>query len=319
VIRVLHIDDEAPIRLLSRVNLEAEGMEVIEAANGDTGMRLAKREQPNVILLNVNLPGLDGFEVAENLLRDQETSAIPIVFLTARSAFRDRCRALEIGAVDYITKPFNPLELAPRLRGLLRLLERGEGDELRRETISDLPPLAVLARALRAQVAQRPGIAAEAPPPITRRADAVAEMQRVAERLEWRRPLLSTYVACELLGHVWMTRLPAPRIDLEQERAVDQAAEELRADASEAEFGGIDDGTRNFLRELAADERRKIREKLAALILAIADYVFDHLTEEAKGRSLVRLVTVLYVLLALYNAVTRAIDGIESDDEHTDT
>jgi DNA-binding response OmpR family regulator len=142
VIRVLHIDDEAPIRLLARVNLEWEGgWKVIEAADGRTGIPLAKRERPDLILLNVNLPGLSGWEVAEELLEDQETREIPIVFLTARSALRDRARGFDLGAVDYITKPFNPVELLERLRGLLERLERGERDELRREKISELHTL----------------------------------------------------------------------------------------------------------------------------------------------------------------------------------
>ena len=140
--RVLHIDDEAPIRLLARVNLEWQAeMEVIGAADGRTGVRLAKRELPDLILLNVNLPGLDGWQVAEELHKDQETREIPIVFLTARSELKDLARGLELGAVDYITKPFNPLELAPRIRVLLERLERGERDELRREKISELRAL----------------------------------------------------------------------------------------------------------------------------------------------------------------------------------
>jgi DNA-binding response OmpR family regulator len=139
VIRVLHVDDEAPIRLLSRVNLEMEGgMEVIEAANGRTGVQLAKREQPDLILLGVMMPVLDGWQAAEELRKDQETREIPIVFLTARSALKDRARGFDLGAVDYITKPFNPVELASRVRELLERLERGERDELRREKVSEL-------------------------------------------------------------------------------------------------------------------------------------------------------------------------------------
>jgi DNA-binding response OmpR family regulator len=142
VCRVLHIDDEAPIRLLARVNLEWQSeMELIEAADGLTGVRLAKSELPDVILLNVNLPGLDGWQVAEELRRDEATREIPIVFLTARSDHKDIGRGLELGAVDYITKPFNPLELAPRLRGLLERLDRGEREQLRREKISELHAL----------------------------------------------------------------------------------------------------------------------------------------------------------------------------------
>jgi DNA-binding response OmpR family regulator len=141
VIRVLHIDDEAPIRLLARVNLEAEGMEVIEAEDGRTGVQLAKREQPDLILLGVMMPVLDGWQAAEELRTDQETREIPVVFLTARSRLMDRARGLDLGAVDYILKPFNPVELAPRVRGLLERLARGERDELRREKISELHAL----------------------------------------------------------------------------------------------------------------------------------------------------------------------------------
>jgi DNA-binding response OmpR family regulator len=143
VIRVLHVDDEAPIRLLSRVNLEAEGMEVIEAANGRTGVQLAKREQPDLILLGVMMPGLDGWQAAEELAKDPETREIPIVFLTARAELRDCARGFDLGAVDYILKPFNPTELAPRIRGLLEGLERGERDELRRERFSEVRALIV--------------------------------------------------------------------------------------------------------------------------------------------------------------------------------
>jgi DNA-binding response OmpR family regulator len=139
--RVLVIDDEAPIRLLCRVNLEAEGMEVIEAADGPTGLERARTEGPDVILLDVMMPELDGWRVAEQLLDDSATTTIPIVFLTARAEFRDRARGLDIGGVDYITKPFNPLELAPLVRDLLGRIERGERDELRREKLADLRAL----------------------------------------------------------------------------------------------------------------------------------------------------------------------------------
>jgi DNA-binding response OmpR family regulator len=138
---VLVIDDEAPIRLLCRVNLEAEGMEVSEAADGPAGLERARTDRPDVILLDVMMPGLDGWQVAEQLLDDERTSGIPIVFLTARAEFRDRARGLDIGGVDYITKPFNPLELAPLVEGLLDRLRRGERDELRREKLADLRAL----------------------------------------------------------------------------------------------------------------------------------------------------------------------------------
>jgi DNA-binding response OmpR family regulator len=139
--RVLVIDDEAPIRLLCRVNLEAEGMSVLEADDGPSGLSKASSEHPDVILLDVMMPGLDGWGVAEALLEDERTVGIPIIFLTARAEFRDRARGLDIGGVDYITKPFNPVELAPLVRGLLERLERGERDELRREKLTELRSL----------------------------------------------------------------------------------------------------------------------------------------------------------------------------------
>ena len=138
---VLVIDDEAPIRLLCRVNLEAEGMSVLEAGDGPSGLQTAQSERPDVILLDVMMPGLDGWGVAEALLEDERTSTIPIIFLTARAEFRDRARGLDIGGVDYITKPFNPVELAPLVRALLDRLDRGELDELRREKLTELRAL----------------------------------------------------------------------------------------------------------------------------------------------------------------------------------
>jgi DNA-binding response OmpR family regulator len=140
-VRVLVIDDEAPIRLLCRVNLEAEGISVLEAADGTTGLDLARDEQPDVVLLDVMMPGLDGWRVAEELLEDDRTGAIPIIFLTARAEFRDRARGLDIGGVDYVTKPFNPLDLASLVRGLLARIDRGERDELRGEKLAELRTL----------------------------------------------------------------------------------------------------------------------------------------------------------------------------------
>ena len=136
--RVLVIDDEAPIRLLCRVNLEAEGMEVLEAADGPSGLDQARREHPDVVLLDVMMPGLDGWRVAEELLDDERTEAIPIVFLTARAELRDRARGIDLGGVDYVTKPFNPVDLAPLVTDLLGRVERGERDDLRREKLTEL-------------------------------------------------------------------------------------------------------------------------------------------------------------------------------------
>src|ERR1700759_1014017 len=139
--RVPVTDDEAPIRLLCRVNLEAEGIRVLEAADGKTGLDLARAEEPDVVLLDVMMPGLDGWRVAEELLEDDRTRGIPIIFLTARAEFRDRAPGLDIGGVDYVTKPFNPLELAPLVRALLVRIDRGERNEPRGEKLAELRSL----------------------------------------------------------------------------------------------------------------------------------------------------------------------------------
>jgi DNA-binding response OmpR family regulator len=138
---VLVVDDEAPIRLLCRVNLEAEGMKVLEASDGESGLETARTERPDVILLDVMMPGRNGWEVAEELLSDDATSRIPIIFLTARAEVRDRAKGIDLGGVDYVTKPFNPLELAPLVEGLLNRIDRGERDELRAEKLSELRSL----------------------------------------------------------------------------------------------------------------------------------------------------------------------------------
>jgi DNA-binding response OmpR family regulator len=139
--RVLIIDDEAPIRLLCRVNLEAEGMDVLEAADGLTGLELARTSHPDVVLLDVMMPGLDGWRVAERLLEDEVTRRIPIIFLTARADVRDRARGLGTGGLDYITKPFNPVDLAANVEEVVGAVKRGEREELRAEKLSELRDL----------------------------------------------------------------------------------------------------------------------------------------------------------------------------------
>jgi DNA-binding response OmpR family regulator len=141
--RVLVIDDEGPIRLLCRVNLEAVGMVVLEAADGATGVEVARRETPDVILLDVMMPGMDGWEVFGQLLEEERTASIPIVFLTARAELRDQARGLELGGVDYVTKPFDPLELAPLIDDLLERIERGDVQERRRKRLAELRQLLV--------------------------------------------------------------------------------------------------------------------------------------------------------------------------------
>jgi DNA-binding response OmpR family regulator len=141
--RVLVIDDEGPIRLLCRVNLEAAGMVVDEAENGPTGIEAARKERPDVILLDVMMPGMDGWDVFGELVKEERTSTIPVVFLTARAELRDQARGLELGGVDYVTKPFDPLELAPLIDDLLERIERGDVHERRRERLAELKELLI--------------------------------------------------------------------------------------------------------------------------------------------------------------------------------
>ena len=138
---VLVIDDEAPIRLLCRVNLEAEGASVLEADNGLAGIEVARQERPDAILLDVMMPGMDGWTVAQELLEHEATRRIPIIFLTARADVRDRARGLGAGGLDYITKPFNPVELADLVGGVVDAVQRGEREELRAEKLSELRDL----------------------------------------------------------------------------------------------------------------------------------------------------------------------------------
>ena len=139
--KVLVVDDEAPIRLLCRVNLEAEGMEVVEAGDGATGLELARSEAPDAVLLDVMMPGLDGWTVAERLLEGEATRDIPIVFLTARADVRDRVRGMDLGGLAYVTKPFNPVDLASLVRDLVTAVERGERERVRADKIAELRTL----------------------------------------------------------------------------------------------------------------------------------------------------------------------------------
>jgi CheY-like chemotaxis protein len=130
---VLVIDDEHAIRLLCRVNLTASGIEVLEASDGATGIELARRERPDLILLDVMMPGLDGWEVARRLAADPATREIPVVFLTARAGQEDRHHGEAAGAVGYVVKPFDPVSIATVVELTLARVEHGEREALRRE------------------------------------------------------------------------------------------------------------------------------------------------------------------------------------------
>ena len=138
--RVLVVDDEASIRLICRVNLDASGFEVLEAEDGETALSIARNERPDLILLDVMLPGIDGWEVAEELSERSETRDIPIVFITARSAAPDEHRSHAVGGVGYISKPFDPRHLLETVTRVVQRMRRGERDQLRSEWEQVLPP-----------------------------------------------------------------------------------------------------------------------------------------------------------------------------------
>jgi DNA-binding response OmpR family regulator len=130
---VLLVDDERSIRTICRVNLEGDGLAVSEAQDGTEALEEVKRERPSLVLLDVMMPGIDGWSVAEQLSADSDTAEIPVVFLSARASREDHLRAQELGAVGYVVKPFDPLELAGVVREVLERVARGERDQLNRE------------------------------------------------------------------------------------------------------------------------------------------------------------------------------------------
>ncbi|MDY0259372.1 MULTISPECIES: response regulator [unclassified Desulfovibrio] len=118
--QILIVEDEADIRELLRFNLEREGFSVLEAADGNEGLKLARQHMPDLMLLDVMLPGFDGFEVCRRLGAQSETANIPVLMLTARGEEMDRVVGLSLGADDYVVKPFSVRELMLRIRAVLR-------------------------------------------------------------------------------------------------------------------------------------------------------------------------------------------------------
>lgn len=131
---VLVIDDEEDILELAKYNIEKEGYTVSTLTSGDEAVETAKSIKPDLILLDLMLPGLDGFEICKLLKRDAITTDIPIVMLTAKGEESDIVTGLELGAEDYITKPFSPKVLIARLRTVLRRNRATE--DTKSETIS---------------------------------------------------------------------------------------------------------------------------------------------------------------------------------------
>lgn len=118
--RILIVDDEERMVRFIRLNLEHDGFQVIEAFNGNQAINQVRSKLPDLVLLDVMMPDLDGFEVLKII---REVSAVPVIMLTAKGEEDDRVRGLELGADDYITKPFSPRELVSRVKAVLRRTE----------------------------------------------------------------------------------------------------------------------------------------------------------------------------------------------------
>jgi len=125
--RILVVDDDALIRQLLRVNLELEGYEVAEASDGEEAIQQARVLCPALVLLDIMMPKLDGWEVARVLRGDPETAGIPVVFLSARAQESDVRKGMELGVADYITKPFDPDDLLVCVQRVLSAHARPSG------------------------------------------------------------------------------------------------------------------------------------------------------------------------------------------------
>ena len=117
---MLVIDDEKDLIELVRYNLEKEGFDVIAANDGRTGLDIALRHKPDLVVLDLMMPGMDGLEVCRRLRADARTSRLPVIMLTAKASETDKIVGLEMGADDYVPKPFSPRELVARVKALLR-------------------------------------------------------------------------------------------------------------------------------------------------------------------------------------------------------
>jgi DNA-binding response OmpR family regulator len=146
--RILVVDDEPRIRRFVRMNLDLEGYEVTEADDGLAALNKVRDVLPDLVLLDVMMPDMDGFETLERI---REVSSVPVIMLTVKSDEEDRIRGLDLGADDYVTKPFSPRELSSRIRAVLRRVEptkpsAGEPLVIDEDLAIDFPRRQVIAR-----------------------------------------------------------------------------------------------------------------------------------------------------------------------------
>ena len=125
--KVLLVEDEESIRKFVKINLEREGYIIFEAGSGEEGIEVARRERPDIVVLDIMLPGIDGFEVCKTLRG--EFPSLGIIMLTAKTEDYDKIMGLQYGTDDYLTKPFNPTELTLRIKSIERRLEPEEVKE----------------------------------------------------------------------------------------------------------------------------------------------------------------------------------------------
>ncbi len=120
---ILIVEDEKDIVKMLEYNLDKEGFKTLSARDGETALALVSKEHPDLIILDLMLPGIDGLEVCKALKEEKRTASIPIIMLTAKSQESDKVIGLELGADDYMTKPFSPRELIARIKAVLRRIK----------------------------------------------------------------------------------------------------------------------------------------------------------------------------------------------------
>nr|WP_320049058.1 response regulator transcription factor [uncultured Desulfuromonas sp.] len=127
--KILIVEDEEDILALVHYNLSRDGFQVTTATTGEEGVEQARKEHPDLMILDLMLPGMDGLEVCEALKKDRELRDIPVIMLTAKGEESDIVKGLEMGAADYVTKPFSPKVLLARVKAVLRRYEQGDETE----------------------------------------------------------------------------------------------------------------------------------------------------------------------------------------------
>jgi two-component system alkaline phosphatase synthesis response regulator PhoP len=120
---ILIVEDEKDIVKMLEYNLKKEGFEILSVRNGEDAIESANKEHPDIVILDLMLPGIDGLEVCKSLKNNTKTATIPIIMLTAKSQESDKVVGLELGADDYMTKPFSPRELIARIKAILRRIK----------------------------------------------------------------------------------------------------------------------------------------------------------------------------------------------------